>query len=494
MPGKIALEVVEGAMSGKMFAFEEHDTFLFGRSKDCHACLPDDPLVSRHHFIVEVNPPDARVRDLGSLNGTYVNGTKHGGRQKGETPEKGAKHQFAEVGLKDGDKVKVGNTVFAVQVEMPMFCCECGREIPADERTKCSWVAGTYVCQPCKGKLLATGQKAKAPEPPKCQKCGKDVAAEVNQARPGEYICEACRQKARGDAMGLMAELLRQARIQRGPALPVIEGYDIDKKLGQGGMGAVYLARRKADGERVAIKVMLANVAVQQLARDRFNREMDLTQRLRHPNIVQFIEHGSAGAVFYFILEFCDGGGLDHLMQQHGGKLSLQQAGPMMLQILEGLAFAHQMAIVHRDLKPQNILFCGSGTALTAKISDFGLAKNFQAAGLTKDGTVTGTTAGTPLFMPREQVTNFKHIKPSGDVWSIAATFYHMLTGSIPREIRRGVDPIAAILSGAIVPIRQRDPGVPKKFADVVDRALLNDPMQRYQDAGEMRRALENAL
>ena len=93
MSGKVKLEVVEGSMRGKQFLFEEHDTFLFGRMPDCHACFPDDQQVSRHHFILEVNPPDVCLRDLGSLNGTHVNGTKCGSREKGETPEAGAQRQ-----------------------------------------------------------------------------------------------------------------------------------------------------------------------------------------------------------------------------------------------------------------------------------------------------------------------------------------------------------------------------------------------------------------
>jgi len=99
-------------------------------------------------------------------------------------------------------------------------------------------------------------------------------------------------------------------------------------------------------------------------------------------------------------------------MARAGGRIPLDQAAPIMLQALAGLAFAHEKGIVHRDLKPQNILLCGSKASLTAKVTDFGLAKNFQNAGLTKKGTVTGDVVGTPVFMPREQVTNFKYVKP----------------------------------------------------------------------------------
>src|SRR5690242_17819339 len=118
MVGKLSLMVAGGSRAGKVFVFEQHDTFLVGRMTDCHVCLPDDLHVSRHHFLLEVNPPDARLRDLGSLAGTYINGQKHGGRGRHETPEEGARHVYPQVDLRDGDEIKVGKTIFRVRVEV----------------------------------------------------------------------------------------------------------------------------------------------------------------------------------------------------------------------------------------------------------------------------------------------------------------------------------------------------------------------------------------
>jgi serine/threonine-protein kinase len=494
MAGKVELNVTQGPMQGKRFTFTEHDTFLFGRGSDCHACLPHDPKVSRNHFVLEAMPPHARVRDIGSLNGTYVNGAKCGSREEGQTPAEGARRSHPEVELKDGDRIEAGDTVLTVRLEIQAVCCQCHAAIVDAERAPCAWIGGAYLCVPCKGKLMASAQPAQAPEPIRCQKCGKEVAHEVARGQRGDYLCQACRQKAEGGAKEWVEELLRQAKSRPGTGALSIEGYEIGKELGRGGMGTVYLARRKIGNQRVAIKVMLADVAVDQHARDRFQREMDVTQSLRHANIVQFIGYGSAGAAFYFVMEFCAGGSLGRLVACAGGKLKLDVAGPLMLQTLEGLACAHQKGIVHRDLKPNNILLCGSGRSWTAKVADFGLAKSFQQAGLTRKGTVTGSTAGSPVFMPREQITNFKYLKPSGDVWSIGATFYHVLTGDFPRDFPRGEDPIQAILSGSMVPLRRRDPDIPQAVAQVIDRAVANDPQERYADAGAMRAALEAAL
>ena len=471
MPGQVRLVVTEGPMKGKEFCFDEHDTFLFGRLEDCHICLPNDAKVSRHHFLLEVNPPEARIRDLGSMNGTHVNGKKCGGREQGETPDDGAKRRHPEVDLKDGDRIQVGDTTLVVHIKVPIACCQCGCPIADGDRPRCGWIGGTFICPSCRAKLAASIQPAQKPEPPRCEKCGKDVSTELGGARRGSYVCQACRQQVEADPAALVAQLLQDAlRNAGGDAVPSIQGYELRKKLGEGGMGAVYLARRKADGREVAIKVMLSKVAVDEQSRQMFQREMDVVCRLEHENIVEFYDQGSIGTAFYFVMEFCNGGSVDGLMECQGGRLPAAMATPIVFQALQGLAFAHRKNFVHRDLKPQNILLAVTDDSVTTKVTDFGLAKNFQKAGFS-GMTVTGSTAGTPAFMPREQVTNFKHVKPASDVWSMGATFYAMLTGMCPREFRPGQDPMEAVLRGAIIPIRERDPAIPPVLAQVIDCA-----------------------
>ena len=176
-----------------MFPFTEHDTFVFGRMDDCHVCIPDDTQVSRHHFILEVNPPQACLRDLGSLNGPWINETKCGGRKDGETPEEGAKQKFPEVILKHGDLIRVGRTEMEVQIEQQ-------KEEPR------------HRVDPDLGDIprLSPEQLARlifgSPENPD----GK-------------------------------------------PKLK-IPGYTMDAEIGRGGFGAVYRARRTSDGGVVAVK------------------------------------------------------------------------------------------------------------------------------------------------------------------------------------------------------------------------------------------------
>ena len=410
MPGRVSLAVVAGPIQGRQFAFEDHDTFLFGRSPDCHAQLAEaDTTASRHHFLLEVNPPAVRLRDLGSLNGTYVNGTKYGGRGT-MTLEKAREQRWPEVDLRDGDGIRVGTTVFEVHVE------------------------GT-------APDTVPARTTRRPTPPR-----------------------------------------RWPRPARSPS------FEIGPLLGSGGMGSVYKATRKADGAVVALKLMRPGVVVDTKSRETFAREIEVTASLRHPNVVALYGHGVEGDTFYFALEYCPGGSLAAALLKREGPLDVETALRVTLQALEGLGYAHEQGFVHRDIKPENILLSDAEMG-TAKLADFGLAKSFELAGLS-GMTATGMVAGTLYFMPREQITHFRLLRPASDVWGMGATLYHMLTLRYPRDFLPGVDPLHVILSGGTLPLRQRDPWLPEGLAEVVDRAVTDDLAQRYASAMEFRDAL----
>jgi eukaryotic-like serine/threonine-protein kinase len=414
MPGRVSLAVVAGPIEGRQFAFEDHDTFLFGRSPDCHAQLAEsDTTASRHHFLLEVNPPAARLRDLGSLNGTYVNGTKYGGRGA-LSLEKAQQQRWPEVDLRDGDGIRVGTTVFEVHVE-----------------------GGTEI---------DTGPREEAAE-----------ASAAPRAAPAAIV-----------------------------------GYEIGPLLGRGGMGTVYRARRKSDGAVVALKLMRPEVVVDGHSREAFAREIEVTASLRHPNVVALYDHGIEGDTFFFALEYCPGGSLSAVLLKRDGPLEVETAVRITLDALEGLSYAHEKGFVHRDIKPENILLA-EPEMTTAKLADFGLAKSFELAGLS-GMTATGMVAGTLYFMPREQITHFRLLRPASDVWSMGATLYHMLSLRYPRDFLPGVDPLHVILSGGTLPLRQRDPWLPERLAEVVDRAVADDLGQRYETAGDFRNALRRAL
>lgn len=452
MPGKITLTITTGSRAGTTFVFEEHDTLLLGRKDDCHISLPEDIRVSRHQLILEVNPPQACLRDLGSLHGTYVNGRKYGGREQHETPEEGSKQAHSQIDLHDGDSIAVGKTVFQVRVEEA-------------------------------GHLL---------EAVRCQYCGNAFEATAGLAGAEDYLCPGCRVLAQEDPGRYLFSSYQSAPEQTSTNIH-IPAYQIIRKLGRGGMGTVYLAQHIQHGQQVALKVMLSRVAVDERSRQRFLREMEATRALRHPHIVPFIDGGTQNDFFYFLLKFCDGGDLIDLMELRGDRLSLREAGPILLQALEGLAFVHQRGFVHRDLKPQNILLSQQKDGWHACLSDLGLAKNFVDAGFS-GMTTTSEGIGSYAFMPREQVTQFKYFQPVSDVWAMGATCYYALTGLFPRNHYEEQDQIKVALQEEAIPILARDPHLPVALARVIDRSLASAVSQRYQNAGEMYEALKLAL
>jgi eukaryotic-like serine/threonine-protein kinase len=452
VPGKVILKAIAGPLQGQSYIFEEHDTFIFGRDNDCHAKLSEhDVTASRHHFFIEVNPPEARIQDLGSRNGTRVNGIRYGGRPDYMTPEEARFLSFPTIDIKNGDQIEVGVTVFKVSIE-----------------------------------VSASGV------PMKCNRCGKDASAEVAYGCIGDYTCKACQRAMETIPAELLDVIMERAHGQDEFVSNCLDNYELGEKLGEGGMGAVYRARRNNDGATVAVKMMLAKVAVDEHMRQMFEREIAVTGSLRHPNIVKLLEHCSVENVFCFVMEYYAGGSVWDLMREGRDTLSLEEAGPIILQTLDGLSYAHEQGFVHRDLKPQNILLTYQRGGV-AKISDFGLAKNFEMAGLS-GMTISGAVAGTVFFMPREQMTNYKYCKPVSDVWSMGATFYYMLTGNTPRDYPPGQSPQEVTLHGEIVPIRRRDSTIPRNIAEVIDQAVAKRAEDRYQSAAEFREALIKVL
>lgn len=175
-------------------------------------------------------------------------------------------------------------------------------------------------------------------------------------------------------------------------------------------------------------------------------------------------------------------------MQKRRQPLSVDGALAIALQVLEGLTYTHNASVpnvkqkdgsfnpgqglVHRDLKPANLFLTTVDGKQVVKIGDYGLAKAFDLAGLSGQ-TMTGTIAGTPHFMPRQQVINFKYAKPEVDVWALAASFYYMLTCTYPRNFT-GQDPFLVVLQTNAVPILQRNAAIPRRLAEVIDLALVD--------------------
>ncbi len=547
---RVEIKITAGPAKGGNFIFDEPDRFLFGRAADARISLPKDPYVSRQHFLLEISPPDCKVTDLDSKNGLFVNGVRYGGRKPTKQGVVQALDGAQSAYLNDGDEIIVGDTRMKVFIQVDIFCVGCGRKIPLEEKDESAFVGNTYLCRDCRQKE-GNGEpvhekvaiSSYAPKPSKlmvhCIRCNKDVTDEAGtrgQIPGARYVCRTCREKEATSPVEIIEKMLNAAVAEKTPpGSPIIQGYRIEKKIGRGGMGVVYKATDRRAGQPVAIKTMLPHVAADPDGVRTFLREVEVTRQLKHPNIVQLFDHGNAQGTFYLVLEFVDGPDLYQHIKSKGGYLSLDEAAPIMLETLEGLAYAHQVTlklaisegefksfsgIVHRDLKPQNILLVRQGNQWIPKISDFGTAKSFESAGLT-DMTIPGDVLGTPMYWPREQITHYKYLNPATDVFSLASVFYEVLTGVWVREgfeemfdkckkQRRTPaisDYMKVIAGNPAIPIRKRNPDIPEPVAKVFDRALREAEVPhdetkmrevlmelRYPDAHAFRNALISAL
>lgn len=427
------LRVLAGPYQGQVFSFTQADTFLIGRTEDSHLYLPEDRFFSRHHCLLEITPPHCRLRDLGSSNGTYVNGQR-----------------VTEADLKNGDHIQGGETVLLVEVGEG----DGQGSVPDDDEA-----------------LKATIVSVE------CLNCGRREDAQASAADDRlSFLCEDCR-----------IELKNKPQ--------PIPGYDMVRVLGRGGMGCVMLGRDQKSGATVAIKTLLPEFAVTDKAMKRFMREIDVAAALKHANIVEFIDRGTHNGVVYLVTEFIDGADSAKLADQRGGVLPPQETLGIITQVLDALAYAHAQGYIHRDIKDQNILVSGAWPNALAKLTDFGLAKSFTQSGMS-GVTVAGEMAGTLAYMPPEQLRNFRDVKPQSDIYAVGMTAYSLLTNEIALNIPRRSsmpDTIKAIFEQPTIPLRQRAPHLPQQLCEIIDRALVKDPTQRWQSAQAMRTALRHA-
>ena len=431
---RVTLHVVAGPQVGRDFTFDQHATFMIGRSEDAQFCLPQDRYFSRHHCILEIAPPQAFLRDLGSTNGTFVNGmlveTAH---------------------LKSGDRIQGGETVLEVEVSS-------GLEDFADSSSDLGKTQTSIVRVSCMNCAAPSAVEADSPE-----------------ARLS-FICDECREK-----------------LKKNPQ--PIPNYQMVRIIGQGGMGSVMLGRSEVDGRAVAIKTLLPEVAVSEQSLKRFLREIEVAASLKHPNIVSYIDHGTHNGLVYLVTEFIAGMDASRLAKNNGGKLDYREVIAIVEQTLSALDFAHAQGFVHRDIKEQNVLVEGLYPNSVSKLTDFGLSKSFKETGMS-GVTMVGDVAGTIAYMPPEQVRDFKDVKPPSDIYAVGMMAYSLITGAHALDIapKAGIaETVKAIFEKAIVPLQSRVSGVPTHVAAVIETALAKQVENRWRTAGAMREALLSA-
>jgi eukaryotic-like serine/threonine-protein kinase len=272
-------------------------------------------------------------------------------------------------------------------------------------------------------------------------------------------------------------------------SFPAIPGYRILGALGRGSMGVVYRARRESDQSEVALKTIIPKIRLRKGALDRFLREANIPSQWQHPHIVAFLDMGQTEQILFFAMPLVVGTDANKLVKTQG-PLPIGRAIGLVREVLDALAYAHQKGFVHRDLKPANILIAQEQGQEVAKVADFGLARAYQESPLS--GLImSGNVAGTPQYMPPEQVLNFRAVKPAADQYAAAASLYFLLTAKPHYEPTATMsDFYERILNEDPVRIDKRRRDLPKALANTIHRALARDPEKRFADVLALRKAL----
>jgi serine/threonine protein kinase len=264
--------------------------------------------------------------------------------------------------------------------------------------------------------------------------------------------------------------------------------YRLLDEIGRGGMGVVYRARHAESKQLVAIKLLTPAADVGTKGVQLFLRETSMLSRLRHRHIVSLLESGLVEGTPYFVMEYVPTFPYVAWLQKQQPAKRVRTAVAIVCRVLDALDYAHSQGIVHRDVKPSNILAQRTGATFSVKLADFGLAKEFQEAGLSTL-TAEGEIRGTLQFMPPEQLRNAKLSTPACDVYSATACLYFLLAGEVPIPLSNDARAFSTLLREKPVPLRQRAEFVPAPLCQIIDSTLANEPSQRPA-CGELRKRL----
>ncbi|MBZ0250851.1 MAG: CHASE2 domain-containing protein [Burkholderiales bacterium] len=310
----------------------------------------------------------------------------------------------------------------------------------------------------------------------------KDVAERMQRAKAmSETIILGGSSAARSNAATMV--------LQGGAAeKPMLGRYQVEKELGKGAMGVVYLGKDPKIGRTVAIKTMALSAEFEgdelQEAKERFFREAETAGRLTHPNIVTIYDAGEEHDLAYIAMEFLKGKDLVPFTKQPN-LLPPDRVLSIVERVADALGYAHTMGVVHRDIKPANIMY--EPESDTAKVTDFGIARITDSS-----KTKTGMVLGTPSYMSPEQLAG-KKIDGRSDLFSLGVTLYQMLCGRLPFEGESMTQLMFAIASNPHPAIREINPALPPWVDAIIDRALAKDFNQRYQTGQEFAEAIRRA-
>ncbi|MBI4420261.1 MAG: protein kinase [Gemmatimonadetes bacterium] len=261
--------------------------------------------------------------------------------------------------------------------------------------------------------------------------------------------------------------------------------YAVGERLGSGGMAVVFVAEDRRHRRKVAVKVMLPELA-RAIGRDRFLREIEVAARLQHPHILPVYDSGEAGGQLFYVMPLVEGGTLRARLNREK-QLPVEEAIQITREVAEALGYAHEQGVIHRDIKPENILF----SAGQAVVADFGIAGVLDApAGAPL--TATGTAVGTPDYMSPEQSSGAA--EPRSDIYSLACVLYEMLAGHPPFTGFSMQEILSRHAMDAVPGIRAARATIPDALEQVVIKALAKQPVDRFATSRQFGEALQAAV
>ena len=270
---------------------------------------------------------------------------------------------------------------------------------------------------------------------------------------------------------------------------PMLGRYQVEKELGKGAMGVVYLGKDPKIGRVVAIKTMALSQEFEadelQDVKDRFFREAETAVRLNHPNIVTIFDAGEEHDLAYIAMEFLKGKDLAPYIKPEN-LLPLPKVLSIVARVAEALSYAHSNSVVHRDIKPANIMYDLDSD--TVKVTDFGIARITDSS-----KTKTGMVLGTPSYMSPEQLAG-KKIEGGSDLFSLGVTLYQLASGHLPFTGDSMAQLMFKIANEPHADILTFAPTLPQELVDIVNKSLAKDPAERYQTGEEMARAIKACI
>lgn len=269
-----------------------------------------------------------------------------------------------------------------------------------------------------------------------------------------------------------------------GPGTVIRDRYVIEEEIGAGGMATVYRVLDRELNERIALKLFRV-VTPDPVRLRRFKREMKINRMLQHPNIVTTFEYGSWSGARFITMELLEGLELWDYVRKH--RLDIGERLRLLMQVCDGLGYAHEQGIVHRDVKPSNLFVAEPGRRV--KVMDFGIAKAVDSSRIS----ITGVRVGTPRYMSPEQIQGGQQVGPAADLYSLGAVMYEAMTGKAPFEDQELLPLLLNHLSEEPPAPSVLNPDLPPVIDEICLRLLSKNPRERYTDCAAAKSALLRA-